>query len=241
MKTAKSVMTTAARYIGVKESPPDSNNVIFNTDYYGGPVNGPKFPWCCAFVWDVFRMAGASSLFYNGQKTAYCPNVETWGKAAGLSVPINSGRYGDIVLFDWQHNGEADHIGLIESKNANGTYNTIEGNTAVGNDSNGGEVMRRVRNQSTICCIIRPKYEQEAEVVTYEEWKAFQKQYEREQAAKGVPDDKDEWTRKAYDFAKDTGLSDGFRPYAYVTRVEVWGMFSNFLRYLKTIFKEGEK
>ena len=238
MATAKQVMDVALRYLGVKEYPPDSNNVIFNTDYYGGPVNGSKFPWCCAFVWDVFRMAGASSLFYGGRKTAYCPNVETWGKAAGLTVPVNSGRYGDIVLFDWQHNGEADHIGLIESKKENGSYITIEGNTAVGNDSNGGEVMRRVRPQSTICCIIRPKYEEGDKMLNYEEWKEYQKQYEKERAAEGVPQDPEDWKHKAHEFATDTGLSDGLRPNAYVTRVEVWGMFSNFLKYLKKIFKE---
>ena len=236
MATAKQVMDVALRYLGVKEYPPDSNNVIFNTDYYGRKVSG-NYPWCCAFVWDVFRMAGASSLFYGGRKTAYCPYVETWGKSNGLTVPINSGRYGDIVLFDWQHNGEADHIGFIESKKENGSYITIEGNTAVGNDSNGGEVMRRIRPQSTILCIIRPKYEED-EVVTYEQWKDYQKKYERERAAEGVPQDPEDWKHKAHEFAKDTGLSDGLRPNAYVTRVEVWGMFSNFLKYLKRLFKE---
>ena len=240
MATAKKVMDTAIKYLGVKEYPPDSNNVVFNTDYYGRKVFG-NYPWCCAFVWDVFRMAGASSLFYGGRKTAYCPYVETWGKSNGLTVPIKSGRYGDIVLFDWQHNGEADHIGFIESQKPNGSYITIEGNTAVGNDSNGGEVMRRVRPQSTICCIIRPKYEQEAEIVTYEEWKVYQKRYEQERAAEGVPEDPENWKRKAYNFARFTNLSDGLRPNAYVTRVEVWGMFSNFLKYLKTIFKEANK
>ena len=238
MATAKKVMSTALQYLGVKEYPAGSNKVKFNTDYYGRAVSGPDYPWCCTYIWDVYRMAEASQLFYNGQKTAYCPTVVNWGRSAGLTVPINSGRYGDIVLFDWNHDGVADHIGLIESKKENGSYITIEGNTAVGNDSNGGEVMRRVRSQSTICCIIRPKY-QEGEVVTYEEWLAYQKRYEKERAAEGVPEDPENWKRKAYNFARLTNLSDGLRPNAYVTRVEVWGMFSNFLKYLKTIFKEG--
>lgn len=237
MATAKKVIDTAIKYIGVKEYPPDSNNVVFNTDYYGRKVSG-NYPWCCAFVWDVFRMAGASSLFYGGRKTAYCPYVGTWGKSNGLTVPINSGRYGDIVLFDWQHNGEADHIGFIESQKPNGSYITIEGNTAVGNDSNGGEVMRRIRPQSTILCIIRPKYEEDDKMLSYEEWKKYQKRYENERADEGVPQDPENWKHKAHEFATDTGLSDGLRPNAYVTRVEVWGMFSNFLKYLKKIFKE---
>lgn len=241
MATAKKVMDTAARYIGVKESPPDSNNVVFNTDYYGRAVSGSWYPWCCAFVWDVFRIAGASNLFYNGKKTAYCPEVVNWGKASGLTVPISAGQYGDIVLFDWERNGVADHIGFIEKRRSDGSYQTIEGNTAVGNDSNGGEVMRRVRSQSTICCIIRPKYQEDDKMLSYEGWKAYQKKYERERAAEGVPEDPEDWKHKAHEFAKDTGLSDGLRPNAYVTRVEVWGMFSNFLKYLKTIFKEANK
>ena len=241
MATAKKVMSTALQYLGVKESPAGSNKVKFNTDYYGSAVSGSAYPWCCTFIWDVFRMAGASQLFYDGKKTAYCPTVASWGGSAGLTVPINSGRYGDLVLFDWNHDGVADHIALIEGMKDNGSYLTIEGNTAIGNDSNGGEVMRRVRPQSTICCIIRPKYEQEAEIVTYEEWKVYQKRYEQERAAEGVPEDPENWKRKAYNFARLTNLSDGLRPNAYETRVEVWGMFSNFLKYLKTIFKEANK
>lgn len=158
---AKKVMDLAASYIGTKENPPYSNNVIFNTHYYGGNVSGSGFAWCCSFVWDIFRMAGLSKLFYNGNKTAYCPAVQTWGRSSGQAISKSAGTYGDIVLFDWNNNDDPDHIGLIEKKNSDGSYTTIEGNTGVGNDSNGGEVMRRVRYQSQISCIIRPKYSNE--------------------------------------------------------------------------------
>ena len=36
-KTVKSILDKARYYIGTKENPADSNNVIFNTDYYGHP------------------------------------------------------------------------------------------------------------------------------------------------------------------------------------------------------------
>ena len=36
MATASEVLKLAESYIGVKENPPYSNNVIFNTHYYGG-------------------------------------------------------------------------------------------------------------------------------------------------------------------------------------------------------------
>ncbi len=162
-KTARSVMDKAISFLGVKESPPYSNNVIFNTDYYGHEVNSSAYAWCVVFVWDIFRMAGASDLFYNGKKTAGCCQVLNWGRNEGLDVSIDEGRYGDLILFDWDNTGwdDADHIGFIEKKNSDGSYTTIEGNTSTGNDSDGGEVMRRTRYRSTIRAIIRPKYEEE--------------------------------------------------------------------------------
>ena len=158
-KTAKDVMDKAISFLGVKESPANSNNVKFNTDYYGKQVSGSAYPWCCAYVWDVFRLAGASQLFYDGKKTAYCPTVEAWGKQNKLIVDKDKGEYGDIPLFDFSGKGVASHIGFIVCKNPDGTYKTIEGNTAVGNDANGGCVMYRNRSASSIRCIIRPKYD----------------------------------------------------------------------------------
>jgi hypothetical protein len=59
---------------------------------------------------------------------------------------------GDLVCYDWEGNGVADHVGLFEAwtdKSA-GKFTAIEGNTAVGNDSNGGKVMRRDRTRSNV-------------------------------------------------------------------------------------------
>lgn len=158
MATANDIISKAKSYLGTKEVPANSNNVIFNTHYYGRAVSGQAYPWCCAFVWDIFRMCGAGDLFYNGGKTAYCPSIHQWGVKNKLTVPKSSGTAGDIVLFDFNNNGTADHIGFIECKNSDGSYLTIEGNTAIGNNSNGGEVMRRTRYQSQIIAIIRPSY-----------------------------------------------------------------------------------
>ena len=157
MNQAKQIMDKAASYIGVTEKPSGSNNVIFNTHYYGGAVSGSAYPWCCAFVWDIFRMCGLSRLFYDGQKTAYCPTVYNWARQKGLIVPKETARYGDIALFDWGWDGVADHIGFVEAYNGV-TYATIEGNTSEGNNSNGGQVMRRTRYAGQIQAVIRPKY-----------------------------------------------------------------------------------
>ncbi|MGM9974539.1 MAG: peptidoglycan-binding protein [Clostridiaceae bacterium] len=155
---ASKILEKARSFIGVKENPPSSNDVVFNRNYYGRIVKGSAYPWCVTFVWDVFRLSDASALFYKGQKTAYCPSVEKWGRSEGLIVEKKQGTSGDIVLFDFNGRGEATHIGIVEKNNFDGSYTTIEGNTGLNSDENGGAVMRRVRKTAVIRCIIRPKY-----------------------------------------------------------------------------------
>ena len=156
MATAKQIIDKALSYLGTYDG--GNNNVIFNTHYYGKAVSGSAYPWCCAFVWDIFRMCGASDIFNGGEPTAYCPTVLNWGKNNGLTVNKANGQYGDIVLFDWNGDGVADHIGLIISKNVDGSYTTVEGNTANSNYSNGGWVLKMIRYQWQIIGIVRPKY-----------------------------------------------------------------------------------
>lgn len=157
-KTAKSIMDMIISYLGTTEDPKGSNNVIFNTDYYGHEVSGSQYAWCVTTVWDTFRKCGASDLFYDGEKTAGCVQVLLWGRRNGLEVNKNEGRYGDLILFDWDMYKEddpddADHIGFIVSKNSDGSYNTIEGNV--------DDMVAYRRRDDYIRAIIRPKYEEE--------------------------------------------------------------------------------
>ncbi len=155
--TAKTIIDKALSYLYTYDG--GANEVIFNDRYYGEHVSGDRFPWCCAFIWCIFNECGASDLFYDGKKTAYCPTVHEWGKKNNLIVPTSEGQYGDIVLFDWNGDGVADHIGLIISRNGNGTYETIEGNTASYNYTNGGYVLKMTRYYSSIIAIVRPQYD----------------------------------------------------------------------------------
>lgn len=157
MATASEIINKATSYIGTKESPPNSNNVIFNTHYYGTEVRGSAYPWCAAFVWDVFRMVNASNLFFNGLKTAYCPAIESWAKNSKQWCSNTQGQAGDICLMCFSGNS-AEHVGIVESRNADGSYNVIEGNTSIASNDNGGSVMRRTRGTSVIRGFARPKY-----------------------------------------------------------------------------------
>ena len=155
--TAKTIIDKALSYLYTYDG--GTNEVIFNDRYYGEHVSGEKYPWCAAFVYCIFEECGASNLFYDGKKTAYCPTVHQWGKEKGLTVPISEGQYGDIVLFDWNGDGVADHVGFTITRNGNGTYETVEGNTSTYNYTNGGYVLKMTRYYSSIIAIIRPQYD----------------------------------------------------------------------------------
>ena len=159
MSSAVKVLQIARNEIGTKESPAGSNKVKYAKEY---GMNGQA--WCAMFVWWVFKHAGCPELFYGGKKSAYCPTIADYYIAKKQTVSKGSGKAGDIVLFDWNKNNSSDHIGIIEKKNSDGTYTCIEGNTAVGNDSNGGNVMRRTRYQKDISYICRPKYTETEDV-----------------------------------------------------------------------------
>lgn len=154
--TAEKIISAAAGEIGVKESPAGSNSVKYNDSYYGRRVSGSAYPWCCVFVWWVFNSSGAKELFYGGGKTAYCPEAERYYKAKGQWE--TRGKKGDIVFFDFSKKGISEHMGIVENVNGDGTITSIEGNTSVTSNDNGGTVMRRIRSLSYVRGYARPEY-----------------------------------------------------------------------------------
>ena len=207
MARAEDILSLARGEIGVKESPAGSNKVKYNTEYGGGPK-----AWCCVFLWCLFRWAGASTLFFNGAKTAYAPALLTYHKKMGQAV---SGAYepGDVIFFDFNGNGTADHVGLCESWDG-AHITTIDGNTGEGNEANGGMVLRRKREKKFICGAYRPAYEEE-DIVDQNTFDAMMEDWLRRQAAKAGS----AWSRMGE--AKAAGITDGTRPQAFATREEV--------------------
>ena len=150
------ILETARDEVGAKESPANSNNVKYNTWLYEKEVSGPEYPWCGAFVSWVYFMAGFPLGTIDYRKGfAGCPyavnKVFKWGQI----VPRIEIRPGDIVFFDWDGNDTWDHTGIFIRDLGNNIFETIEGNTALGNDSNGGEVMLRQRRYS-VALFVRP-------------------------------------------------------------------------------------
>ena len=149
MATASKVVSIAAGQVGYKEG--KNNWTKYGADYGMNNVS-----WCMEFIWWCFKQAGMD--FY---KTASC--TACYKHYASRAVSKNSLRKGDIVFFDWDHSGDCDHVGIVESVGSS-RVTTIEGNTSSGNSgsqSNGDGVYRRYRTYSQIAKAIRPAYDAE--------------------------------------------------------------------------------
>lgn len=145
-------LAEAITHIGVKEKPAGSNKSPFG-QWFG--VDG--VPWCNVFVSYCFQIGASYTICkgfkgagaYPGKGSTYVPTTEAWLQTAGFWVGRTEPRPGDIAIFNWD-GGRPDHIGIVEEYLGDGQFHAIEGNTAVGNDSNGGEVMRRLRNVAQV-------------------------------------------------------------------------------------------
>ena len=173
MAASEDLLALARREIGTKEQPAGSNRVKYNTAYYGWEVSGRAYPWCCVFLWWLFRMCGASALFYGGARTASCGTLMDYARRNGLLVTKDY-RLGDLVFFRFSGSGGPEHVGIVEEIRGE-TLVTIEGNTGAGNDTNGGQVQRRQRQRRFVLGAYRPQYEEET--MTQQQFDAMMEQW----------------------------------------------------------------
>jgi len=150
-EAGRKALAEALRQIGVKERPANSNRTPFGK-WFG--VDG--VPWCNIFVSYCFAVGarytickGFAGAGVNAKGCAYVPTTEAWLRVTGLWIGRSTPAPGDIAIYDWD-GGVADHIGIVEANLGGGTFHAIEGNTSVGNDSDGGIVMRRLRYQTQV-------------------------------------------------------------------------------------------
>lgn len=160
MASCKDVLELARGEIGYCEFPAGSNKTKYGI-WFG--LNGQ--PWCMMFLQWLFHQADAAALL--PVKTASCGTMMRAAQAAGLWV-TGGYRPGDLVIYDFPGGAATDHCGIVETAEAE-TLTAIEGNTAEGNDANGGMVMRRSRSLRLVAGAVRPRYEEEEEetVVRY--------------------------------------------------------------------------
>jgi hypothetical protein len=129
---------------GLGEFPPGSNNNWITDWYYNWDA-----AWCAMAIsralneaWgdpDRWRVPGIAPTSTKG--FAYVPYVQ--------ATFVNADRFGqnpqvgDLVIFDWDGDGEGDHIGLLDQVVGDGSFLVWEGNTDEG-------VIRRKRRSMAV-------------------------------------------------------------------------------------------
>lgn len=107
------LIAIALAEVGITEYPPNSNNVKYNTWYYGHPVQGKDYPWCAAFI---------SYIFYilDGGKYDIQPTLKIGSKGPDvkeLQQLLNSKGYSLIVDGDF---GPSTQAAVKNFQRANG-------------------------------------------------------------------------------------------------------------------------
>ena len=120
----QAALAAAQGEVGVTEQPPGSNEspriAQFRQATAGAPGPGP---WCAYFVSWAAREAGVP-LGDAGQGFGRVDDVWAWGQRAGKTLPAGTTpSRGDLIVWD-------EHIGIVESVGADGSINTIEGNSS---------------------------------------------------------------------------------------------------------------
>lgn len=136
------IVDVAAAEIGVFESPKNSNKTK-----YGKWFGFDGVAWCGIFVSWCYAQSGFQ-----------LPNIGFDKGFAGCQTAVAYFRKnkqiaetpvaGDIVFFDWDADGRYDHTGIFVKQIDKNHFESIEGNTSLSNQSNGGQVMRRIRQYS---------------------------------------------------------------------------------------------
>lgn len=125
--------------LGVKESPLGSNNVPYNTWYYGHAVSGSKYPWCCVFVSWCMEQCGyvTDGVWWLTASCTYALNTlrNDFGCSWTYVKNVYDGTGGEPqagdLLFYMKSSTVSGHIGIVVDYDATtGTLKTVEGNAS---------------------------------------------------------------------------------------------------------------
>ena len=108
--------------------------------------------WCNAFVDYVANEGGVKSLYFNGAKETYCPHSIKWCRSNLAQIPLYLAMPMDIIYFDWDKNGNPNHIGFVRAKKDTASIYTIEGNT------DGGKVANKTRAGKYVQAVYRQHF-----------------------------------------------------------------------------------
>ncbi|WP_136666825.1 peptidoglycan-binding protein [Flavobacterium sp. H122] len=157
------VLNKAKSQEGTIESPPNSNKTFYS-QWYEPSLNGQK--WCAMFISWVLHHAG-HPLGHIQTKNGihHCQSAHNYYREKGMLT--KNPEPGDIVIYDWEGNGHADHIGIFIRWTTPDrlAIESWEGNTSGANNSDGGRVMKRIRSRNIIKSFINPGVYSESTVI----------------------------------------------------------------------------
>ncbi|HZQ82098.1 MAG TPA: CHAP domain-containing protein [Gaiellaceae bacterium] len=121
--SGSAVVAAAATQLGASEQPPGSNDGPQIAAYRSAVAGAePGEPWCAYFASWAAAQAG-TPLGDSGQGLGSVAEITSWAQQTGRYLPAGSTPApGDLILF-----GD-EHVGIVESVNADGSLTTIEGN-----------------------------------------------------------------------------------------------------------------
>lgn len=175
--TSQEFLNSCFYYLFTKEMPANSNNVLFNTAFYGRHVYGSKYAWCSVYEWYCAKACGLAFPKSENAATSQDLMVKKCGatyamKRNGTELGHSKAQakelrhayldhvsFGQIVTFDFGNfTGYRKHTGVAIIRDGEYVW-CIEGNTSVsGSQSNGGQVLLKRRHYTEICCAVTPKF-----------------------------------------------------------------------------------
>nr|DAY03351.1 MAG TPA: CHAP domain protein [Caudoviricetes sp.] len=168
MTTALDVLRIAAGEIGYSRWDDPEEGTKYGRWYaqtHGQYFGASGVPFCAMGASWVLDQAGIEPP---GGAFAYVPaGISAARVKRRLLADVEDARAGDLVCFDWDDDGIADHVGIVEA-NFGDYLQTIEFNTSPGSggsQGNGGGVYRRTRDWDSVTAVIRPDYDQSANTV----------------------------------------------------------------------------
>lgn len=150
MTKGEKVVAIALGEVGYSEYPANSNKTKYGK-WFG--VDGVA--WCAIFVSYCYSKAGVPLVNF-GYTNGFAGCQAGYALFKKLGIIVTDPQPGDIVLFDWNGDGRYDHTGIFQKSMDSKTFYSIEGNTSLSNQSNGGTVMQRVRSYDK-AIFARPK------------------------------------------------------------------------------------
>lgn len=152
MPTAQDFINACAAEVGYSRWDDEEEGTRYGRDYatrHGATFGQSGVPFCDMGMTYCLRKIGITNF-----DSAYVPARENTASARGWLLPPGAARAGDMVTFDWNDDGVSDHIGVVESTDAEGV-NTIEFNTSEYSWDNGGLVRRQHRKWAWLHHCIR--------------------------------------------------------------------------------------